>query len=212
MKTKLLHRRFDIMERENKTLKNRLNDIENKLLENNIVMHGVEETFEESESQRKRKVKVMISHTVNRSTIAERMEDVENIPIEWTERLGRYNEQRSRPISINFANRQDCDLLLQCKEHLPDGVFVDRVYCTETEKERQYLRPVLKKARKFEDLRGSCRMDGSTLVIQGKKYTQTNVHQLPEKISGFNCTSKSDDETMFLWGAESILKFPSVQL
>ena len=86
------------------TLKNRLSDIENKLLENNIVMHGVEESFEESESQRKMKVKAMISHTVNRSTIAERMEVMENMPIEWTERLGRYNEQRSRPISIKFAN------------------------------------------------------------------------------------------------------------
>ena len=190
----------NIMERENKTLKNRLNDIENNLLENNIVMHGVEETFEESELQRKRKVKAMISHTVNRSTVAERMEVVENIPIEWTERLGRYNEQRSRPISIKFANRQDCDLLLQHKKHLPDGVFVDREYCVEMEKERQYLRPILKKARKFEDLRGSYRMDGSTLVIQGKKYTRTNVHQLPEKISGFNCTSKSDDETICFFG------------
>ena len=54
-------------------IKNRLNDIENKLLENNIIMHGVEESFEESELQRKRKVKAMISHTVNRSTVAERM-------------------------------------------------------------------------------------------------------------------------------------------
>ena len=43
-------------------------------------------------------------------------------------------------------------------------------------------------------------MDGSTLVIQGKKYTRTNVHQLPEKISGFNCTSKSDDETICFFG------------
>ena len=81
----------NIMERENKILKNRLNDIKNKLLENNIVMHDVEESFEESESQRKIKVKAMISHTVNRSTVAERMEVVENTPIEWTERLGRYN-------------------------------------------------------------------------------------------------------------------------
>ena len=197
---KAMTRRCNIMERENKTLKNRLNDIENKLLENNIVMHGVEESFEESELQRKRKVKAMISHMVNRSTVAERMEVVENIPIEWTERLGRYNEQRSRPISIKFANRQDCDLLLQCKKHLPDRVFVDREYCVETEKEWQYLRPILKKARKFEDLRGSCRMDGSTLVTQGKKYTRTNVYQLPEKINGFNCTSKSDDETICFFG------------
>ena len=43
-------------------------------------------------------------------------------------------------------------------------------------------------------------MDGSTLVIQGKKYTRQNVHQLPEKISGFNCTSKSDAETICFFG------------
>ena len=30
------------MERENKILKDQINDIENKLLETNIVMHGVE--------------------------------------------------------------------------------------------------------------------------------------------------------------------------
>ena len=35
----------------------------------------------------------MISHTVIGSTDEERMEIVKNIPIEWTERLGRYNEQ-----------------------------------------------------------------------------------------------------------------------
>ena len=38
-----------MMEQENKVLKDRINDIENKLLENNVVMHGVEESFEESE-------------------------------------------------------------------------------------------------------------------------------------------------------------------
>ena len=43
-------------------------------------------------------------------------------------------------------------------------------------------------------------MDGSALMIQGKKYTRTNVHKLPEKISGFNCTSKSDDETTCFFG------------
>ena len=43
-------------------------------------------------------------------------------------------------------------------------------------------------------------MDGSTLVIQGKKYTREKVHQLPEKINGFNCTSKIDDDTVCFFG------------
>ena len=66
------------------------------------------------------------------------------------ERLGRYNENRNRPISITFENKNDSDLLLKRKKKLPDGVFVDREYCKETEKERQFLRPVLKEARKSE--------------------------------------------------------------
>ena len=62
----------NIMEKENSSLKNRLNDIENKLLENNLVMHGVEETYEESESHRKRLVKSIIAHTANGNTIDEK--------------------------------------------------------------------------------------------------------------------------------------------
>ena len=44
-------------------------------------MHGVEESFEESESQWKQKEKAMISHTVNKHTVEERMEISDNIPI-----------------------------------------------------------------------------------------------------------------------------------
>ena len=62
-------------------------------------------------------------------------------------------------------HKQDCDLLIQHKKYLPDGVFIDREYCAETEKEGQFLRPVLKEARKSEEFRGKCKMDGSTLVI-----------------------------------------------
>ena len=43
-------------------------------------------------------------------------------------------------------------------------------------------------------------MDGSTLVLQGKKYTRDNIHQLPEKLSGFNCTSKSNENTICYFG------------
>ena len=91
-------------------------------------------------------------------------------------------------------------MLLKRKKKLPEGVFVDKEYCPETEKERQFLRPVLKEARKNEEFRGKCKMDGSTLVIQGKKFTRDNIHQLPEKINGFQCTSKSNEDTICYFG------------
>ena len=113
LENKTTTRRCNMMERENKVLKDRINNIENKMLENNIVMHGVEESFEESDFQRKSKVRGVIAHTVNKCTDEERRSVADNIPILWMERLGRYSEHRSRPISIKFEHKLDSDLLIQ---------------------------------------------------------------------------------------------------
>ena len=197
LENKTIERRCNLVERKNK---DRLNSIENKMLECHVIMHGVEEVEEENSDQRMDKIKEMLSYTVNKPTPEEQLNVASNIPIVSTERLGCYNENRNRPISITFENKSDSDLLLKRKKKLPDGIFVDREYCSKTEKERQFLRPVLKEARKSEEYHGKCKMEGSTLVLQGKKFTHDNIHQLPEKLSGFNCTSKSNKDTICYFG------------
>ena len=170
------------------------------MLEKHVIIHGVAEVEEETSKQLKEKVQEVLPHTVNMLTQEERTGIACNIPIANTERIGRYNEQRNRPISVTFENKCDSELLLKRKKKLPEGVFVDKEYCYETEKERQFLHPVLKEARKNDEFRGKCKMEGSTLVIQGKKFTRENIHQLPEKINGFQCTSKSNEETICYFG------------
>ena len=200
MENKTIERRCNLVERENKTLKDRLNSIENKMLEYHVIMHGVEEVEDENSDQRIDKIKEMLSFTLNKPTLEEQLNVANNIPIVNAERLGCYNENRTRPISITFENKSDSDLLLKRKKKLPDGIFVDREYCSEPEKERQFLQPVLKEARKSEEYHRKCKMEGSTLVLQGKKFTRDNIHQLPEKLSGFNCTSKSNEDTICYFG------------
>ena len=200
LENKTIERRCNLVKRENKTLKDHLNSIENKMLECHVIMHRVEEIEDENSNQRIDKVKEMLSYTVNKPTPEEQLNVESNILIVSTERLGCYSENRNRPISITFENKSDSDLLLKWKKKLPDGIFVDREYCSETERERQFLRPVLKEARKSEEFHGKCKMDGSTLVLQGKKFTRDNIHQLPEKLSGFNCTSKSNKDTICYFG------------
>ena len=197
---KTIERRCNRVEKENRLLKDRLNSIENKILEKHVIIHGVEEEEEETMNQLKNIVQQVLSHTVTMPTQEERTGIACNIPITNMERIGRYNEQRSRPISVTFENKCDSELLLKRRKKLPEGVFVDKEYCYETEKKRQFLRPVLKEARKNDELRGKCKMDGSTLVIQGRKFTRDNIHQLPEKINGFQCTSKSNEETICYFG------------
>ena len=43
-------------------------------------------------------------------------------------------------------------------------------------------------------------MEGTTLKIKGKRYTRENIHQLPEEISAFASTSKSNDNTLGFYG------------
>ena len=90
---KTIERRCKRAEKENKLLKDRLNSIENKMLEKHVIMHGVEEIEEETSNQLKDKVKEVLSYTVNMPTQEERTHVACNIPIVSTERIGCYSEQ-----------------------------------------------------------------------------------------------------------------------
>ena len=109
------------------------------MLEKHVIIHGVVEAEEEASKQLKEKVQEVLSHTVNMPTQEERTGIACNIPIANTERIGCYNEQHNRPISVTFENKCDSELLLKRKKKLPEGVFIDKEYCYETEKERQFL-------------------------------------------------------------------------
>ena len=106
------------------------------------------------------------------------------------ERLGKFNPQKGRPISIRFVHKQDVDMVLANKKKLSKGVFVDQQYSNETEAERRRLRPVLRAARRIDEYRGMCKMEGTMIVIKGKKYSWSNLHELPENLSTHSVSSR----------------------
>ena len=188
------------IEKENKKLKDRLNDLENKLLDCSIIVHGITEKVDETEAERKEKLVVIMARKIRRQTMDECIEVARNVPIKSTQHLGRFVANRNRPISVTFENKSDADHLFENKTRLGKGIFADREYCQETERERQYLRPILKQCRRIDDYKEVCKMEGTTLKIKGKHYTRENLHQLPEEISAFASTSKSNDNTLGFFG------------
>ena len=188
------------IEKENKKLKDRLNDLENKLLDCSIIVHGITEEVDETDAERREKLIVIMARTIRRQTMDECIEVVRNVPIKSTQRLGRFVANRNRPISVTFENKSDADHLFENKTRLGKGIFADCEYCQETERERQYLRPILKQCRRLDDYKGVCKMEGTTLKIKGKRYTRENLHQLPEEISAFASTSKSNDNILGFFG------------
>ena len=71
----------------------------------------------------------------------------------------------------------------------------------EIERKWKMLLPILQTARHLKDYKKKCKLEESTLTIQGQKFTLNNLEQLPDQLNAFKCTSKTDDTTVGFFGA-----------
>ena len=110
-------------------------------------------------------------------------------------------ENRTRPVRIKYKNKDDAITLLNNKKSLAKGVYADKEYSQEIEKCRRMLRPILKAAKNIDEFKRKCKIDGDTLIIKSQKYTVNDLHKLPEKLSGFNVTSNTNDDVLAFFGS-----------
>ena len=162
---KNLERKLITVERENESLKQRLTNLEDKMLEHNIVVSGIKEGQWEEDELRMNKVNCELAKLFTVETQDEATKGVTKLDIMSTERLGCYNPARPRPIAVRFVHKKDVNIVLANKKCLEEGIFVDRQYSDETENERKRLRPILTAARKYKEYRGRCKMEGMDLII-----------------------------------------------
>ena len=197
---KILRENYEKTERENQTLKSRVYTLESKLLESNLIMHGVpEDTWEIEENQRE-KVVTAITNSVDGENPWDKLKVAHEIPIRNTKQIGTFKQGRKRPISICFEQKSHVDTLLQSKKHLPQGIYVDREYSPEIEARRKTLRPILKLARNIDKYKKKSKLEEDYLVILGKKYTVHNLYTLPPDLSGYTASSKTDPNTVAFFG------------
>ena len=189
-----LSTRIEKVEGDNKQLQDRVRHLEDKLLEGNVIMQGIPDTLWEPWESTKEKVLSAISHTISGNAHEDKMEQAHRIPIKDVQRKGKFTTLRTRPVLVEFYHKSDTEFLLCNRSHLPKGVYIDKQYSKDTERIRRKLRPILTAARKSENYKGKCHMDGSTLIIKGRNYTLNNLHSLPSEINGFRATSKTDHE------------------
>ena len=171
-----LTRKIKQSDAKHKKLENRLNQIEDQLLEKNIIFQGFPETEFEDNDDTKRKVIRAMSLTMPGVDEEEKKSNASKTSIECVECLGKYNPLRAHPVKVRFGNKTDADYVLKQRKKLPKGVFVDKEYSKATERERRLLRPIIKAARRLEHYKGLCRLDGPQLVIDGKRYNRENLH------------------------------------
>ena len=200
LNVEMLTRKIKQNDAKHKKLENRLNQIEGQLLEKNIIFQGFPETEFGDSDDAKRKVISAMSLTMPGEDEEEKKANASKTLIECVERLGKYNPLRARPVKVRFGNKTDADYVLKQRKKLPKGVFVDKEYSKATECERRLLRPIIKAARRLENYKGLCRLDGPQLVIDGKRYNRDNLHTLPDDLDTTTLCSKTNEKVLAFFG------------
>ena len=195
-----LNQRLLHVENSNRDLLNRIQQLEDQQVENNIVFSGVQESAWESSVVCREKIVMILARLVKRERWEDQLKIAKNIPILEVKRIGRYSPLRTRPVSVKFSCRGDIDYILENRRSLGKGIFAEQEYGLETTKNRRLLRPILNAARRQEEYKGKCRMEGDSLIIHGKKYTKNNLKTLPDNISGFSVTSRCDGNILAFFG------------
>ena len=95
------------------SIKSKLNQLENRSLECNLIFRGVEESLNETGDTLKDKIYRIISETFSYHDEQGRLSAARCCIIRKCKQLGRPNPHRPRPISAEFESKKDVDAILE---------------------------------------------------------------------------------------------------
>ena len=128
------------------------------------------------------------------------MTAIKKMGIRRCRRLSKYEDSKTRPMSVEFSLKQDVEYLFENKNSLREGIYLDKEYPIEIEYQQKVLRPILKAARKIPSMKKKCKLEGATLHIKGCPYNPRTLHKLPKELNVFKISSKSDENTVGFFG------------
>ena len=182
-------------------LKEKINQIEKRGLDHCLIIRGIAEQYKETDVMLRERIFAELSLTVLGSNYDERVDLAKKMNINACKRLGRYNRTRARPISCEFALKEDVSYILENRGYLRKGIFVDREYTAEVERKRRILLPILRAARRMPEYRGNCMLEKDELVINGRHFRVNTLSQLPENLNPFKITTEEDMDSIGFFGA-----------
>ena len=114
--------------KENHELKERQKKIELTQLGNNVIISGMQEQPWEGYTMTKERVYETIASAMGGSNLEETMKDARKKDITCYTRIGKYQLNQPRPISVTFNQKEDRQRLLENKCNLPNGIFINEEF------------------------------------------------------------------------------------
>ena len=181
-------------------LESRMERIENRNLENCLIFRGIKEELKETDKSSREKIYRELSNLITEDNPEDRYLMAKRLVIRRLKRIGRYNREKSRPISVEFVHHENVAYIMENKSYLSEGVFVNKEYSPEIERKCRVLLPILRAAKSIEGYKKQIRLENNKIVIKGKDYDIKNIHELPEDLNAFKVTSKENDTTVGFFG------------
>ena len=181
-------------------LKDRINAVENRALENNLIFHGIPDSENEYLNQLVDRLQHNFADTIDIHDDELQLQRARAIQILSCKRLGPYQENRTRPIRVEFMYKWDAHELFENRFYLGRVVYINQEYNAETERKRKLLWPILKATKQYNEYKGKSKLEEDKLVINGRRYGRSNLHQLLDKLKPLIVSMKENPDTVGFFG------------
>ena len=133
-----LVRELQYLTAEQGKLESRMERIENRNLENCLIFRGIREDYKETDESSRDKVYRELSNLITEDNPDDRYLMAKRLVIRRIKRIGRYNRERAWPLSVEFVHHEDVSYIMENKNDLSEGVYVNREYSPEVERKQAY--------------------------------------------------------------------------
>ena len=179
-------------------------EIEMSALENNVIITGIQESPWEKYEMTKQCVYDTITSAMCGSSdiTAEALSAARGVDIISCLRMGKYQLNRARPISVKSQRREDKVNLMSGKKNLPGGVFVNNEYPIEVKCNGDSLLPTLILAKSQPNYKKS-RLNADRLIINRTVYTVNDLGWLAEDLAQYKAAQKTDEKIVAFHSSHS---------
>ena len=162
-----LNRKVQQLTAEQGHMKQQLNKLENRSLENSLIIRGVTEVFKGTEQVIIDQLHRILSKIMQGDTEELKLANAKQITIKSCHRLGRPSKQRIRPVSIEFYHKQDVEFILENRFDLGRVIYVDKEYPMDIERKRKTLLPILRAAKRTNEFNKQSKLEDDKIVLKG---------------------------------------------
>ena len=127
-----LTRQVQILTSEQSKLEQKIIIMEQRSLENAVVFRGIPEDMNDYSMREKNYQE--LSFTLEGESSFVKIAMAKNMVIKRCKRVGRFSRTRARPITVEFLQCQDVEYIIENKNFLRRGIYVDREYVPEIER------------------------------------------------------------------------------